>query len=244
MAAPMCLRSFSTLTRFSRAVLINRTNRRSNLCELSTTTSENKVKSESAPSDPSADTSGDNSKTTTNKVDETKADEKQKELLEVKEKLMKENEKLQVDFKDMKDKYMRALAETENVRTRMKKQVEEAKLFGIQGFCKDLLEVADILNKAMDSVPKEELDQNQHLKSLYDGLTMTSQQMIKVFSKNGLVKIDPAIGDKFDPFFHEALFQVPATGDSKADTIADIQKTGYKLHERTIRPALVGVFKS
>lgn len=138
---------------------------------------------------------------------------------------------------------MRALAETENVRTRMKKQIDEVKLFGIQGFCKDLLEVADILNQAMDSVPEEELNKNTHLKSLFDGLTMTNQQMLKVFGKHGLVKIDPAIGDKFDPFFHEALFQVPAQGDSKADTIADIQKTGYKLHERTIRPALVGVFK-
>jgi molecular chaperone GrpE len=139
---------------------------------------------------------------------------------------------------------MRALAETENVRKRMKKQVDETKVFGIQGFCKDLLEVADILNQAMDSVPRDELDKNVHLKSLFEGLTMTNKQMVKVFGKHGLTKIEPRVGDKFDPFCHEALFQVPVQGDNKPGCIADVQKSGYQLHDRTVRPAIVGVFKS
>lgn len=123
----------------------------------------------------------------------------------------------------------------------MKKQVDDAKLYGIQGFCKDLLDVADILNTATTTVPKELLDDNPHLKSLYDGLTMTESQLQKVFNKHGLVQISPAEGDKFDPNFHEALFQVP-TQENESDTIAIIQKIGYRLHDRTIRPALVGVF--
>ena len=139
---------------------------------------------------------------------------------------------------------MRALAETENVRRRMKKQVDDAKVFGIQGFCKDLLEVADILQQATESTPKEELAQNQHLKALYEGLTLTNTQMLKVFARHELRPIIPAEGEKFDPFLHEATFQVPAQEKEKDGTIAVIQKTGYKLHDRTLRPATVGVFKA
>ena len=138
---------------------------------------------------------------------------------------------------------MRSLAETENVRQRMRKQVDDAKLYGIQGFCKDLLEVADILQTATVSVPQEELSSNPHLKDLFDGLTMTETQLQKVFGKHGLVQITPSEGEKFDPNMHEALFQVP-TADKEGDTVAVVQKIGYKLHDRTLRPAMVGVFKA
>ena len=136
---------------------------------------------------------------------------------------------------------MRALAETENVRQRMTKQVEEAKLFGIQGFSRDILEVADILEKATGSVPKTELENNsnRHLSSLFQGLKMTEAQLQKAFSKNGLKKINP-IGEIFDPAFHEALFEVPG---EKPGTIAVVSTVGYILHGRTIRPARVGVVK-
>ena len=143
----------------------------------------------------------------------------------------------------MQDRYKRSLAETENVRQRLKKQIDDAKLYGIQGFCKDLLEVADILNKATEMVPKEQFDSNPELKNLFDGLTMTEAQLNKVFTKNGLVKIDPPPGEKFNPNIHEALFQQPLSGDSLQGTVAAVTKIGYKLHTRTIRPALVGVFK-
>lgn len=139
---------------------------------------------------------------------------------------------------------MRALAETENVRQRMTKQVSDVRLFGIQGFCKDLLEVADILQQATQSVPEKELQENKHLRDLYDGLVMTEAQLQKVFLKHGLEQIIPQKGDKFDPHFHEALFQVPAEDPSMASNVATVEKLGYKLHERTLRPALVGVFKS
>ncbi|ESO98283.1 hypothetical protein LOTGIDRAFT_114637, partial [Lottia gigantea] len=141
------------------------------------------------------------------------------------------------------DKYLRSLAETENVRTRMMKQVEDAKIFGIQGFCKDLLEVADILGTATESVPKEQLtEENIHLKNLYDGLVLTNSQLQKVFDKHGLVKLAPKEGELFDPFVHEALFEVPSAEKEKG-TVAVLQKSGYKLKDRTIRPALVGVFR-
>ena len=137
------------------------------------------------------------------------------------------------------DKYKRSLADNENILSRSRKQVEEARLFGIQTFSKDLLEVADILGKATETVPKEEIEKNDSLKNLYDGLLMTEAQLQKVFRKNGLEKINP-LDEKFDPYSHEALFQIPLPGKEKG-TVAIVEKVGYKLHGRTLRPALVGV---
>lgn len=148
----------------------------------------------------------------------------------------------------VQDKYKRSIAETENVRQRMMKQVQEAKLFGIQGFCKDLLEVADVLGKATESVPSDLLSAGGNdtvadaLRTLHEGLQLTETQLCVVFARHGLVKIDPALGEKFDPNFHEALFQQPAAEGSSPGTVAIVSKVGYKLHERTLRPALVGVF--
>ncbi|XP_006893686.1 PREDICTED: grpE protein homolog 1, mitochondrial [Elephantulus edwardii] len=156
--------------------------------------------------------------------------------------LADEKVKLEEQLKETTEKYKRALADTENLRQRSQKLVEEAKLYGIQAFCKDLLEVADILEKATQSVPKEEVrEDNPHLKSLYEGLVMTEVQMQKVFTKHGLLRMDP-VGAKFDPYEHEALFHAPVEG-KEPGTVALVTKVGYKLHGRTLRPALVGVAK-
>ncbi|XP_006629673.1 grpE protein homolog 1, mitochondrial [Lepisosteus oculatus] len=157
--------------------------------------------------------------------------------------LAEEKSQLEEQLKEITDKYKRALADTENLRQRSQKMVEEAKLYGIQGFCKDLLEVADILEKATVSVPKEEVTpENPHLKSLYEGLVMTEVQIQKVFAKHGLVKLNPA-GQKFDPYEHEALFHAFVEG-KEPGTVTMVTKVGYKLHGRTLRPALVGVAKA
>jgi len=157
--------------------------------------------------------------------------------------LEEQKKKLQEQFDETQDKYRRALAETENVRQRLNKQIQDARLFGIQGFCKDLLEVADILNKATECVPKEELAAaNTSLKQLYEGLQLTESQLIKVFTRHGLIQISPAEGDKFDPNIHEALFQQPPPSGKAAGTVASVTKVGYTLHSRTLRPAIVGVF--
>lgn len=171
------------------------------------------------------------------------AEQGKQEISAAEKTLMEEKNKLQEDLTQLKDKYVRSLAEMENVRQRMKKQVDDAKLYGIQGFCKDLLEVADILHTATHSVPEDQLSSSPHLKDLFNGLTMTELQLQKVFGKHGLIQVSPAEGEKFDPNVHEALFQVPTT-DKEGDTVAVVQKIGYKLHDRTVRPALVGVFKA
>lgn len=165
----------------------------------------------------------------------------------------------------LQDKYKRSLAETENLRARLQKQIEDARRFGIQGFCKDLLEVADILGHATQAVPKSEVSNNNvHLKNLYEGLTMTRDSMQQVFKRHGLESINP-INEKFNPNFHEALFQkvnhflslskrflkcvcffflFQETKEIDPDHVVEVTKIGYKLHERCIRPALVGVSRN
>ena len=137
---------------------------------------------------------------------------------------------------------MRALAEMENVRQRMQKQIEEARLFGIQEFAKDIIEVADVLEKATGSVSKKDLEDNNNLPlaSLHDGLKLTEVQLQKVLLKNGLTKIDE-VGNVFDPNIHEALFELPG---EKPGTVAVISRVGYIINGRTLRAAKVGVVKA
>lgn len=173
---------------------------------------------------------------------EVNGEEKSKEETEV-EKLLAEKDSVigekEKEVKELKDKYLRALAENENIMTRNKKLMDDARLYGIQSFAKDLLEVADILEKATESVPKEELDKNTHLKSLYEGLTMTDTQLQKVFKSHGVEKINPT-GEKFDPNFHDAMFMQPFP-EKEPGTVAVVTKIGYTLNGRPLRAALVGV---
>lgn len=98
------------------------------------------------------------------------------------------------------------MADGENLRQRLTKQIQDAKVFGIQSFCKDLLEVADTLGHATKAVPQEQLNSSPQLKNLYDGLVLTKNSLDQVFKRHGLEPIEP-LNTKFDPNYHEALFQ-------------------------------------
>ncbi|XP_055595721.1 grpE protein homolog, mitochondrial [Uranotaenia lowii] len=175
------------------------------------------------------------------KKDEDYTENERKLVAEI-EGLKKESASLLEKSKELDDKYKRALADGENLRRRLTKQIEDAKLFAIQGFCKDLLEVADILGHATEAVPKEEIsDKNPHLKNLYEGLTMTKAQLGQVFKRHGLEQVNP-LNEKFNPNLHEALFQQEVQ-NVEPNTVVVVSKIGYKLHDRCIRPALVGVSK-
>jgi len=151
----------------------------------------------------------------------------------------KEIEDAKKEAADFKDKYMRALAENENIMKRNQKFLADAKLYAVQSFSKDLLDISDVLEKATESVSQDELKANKELNDLYQGLTMTYTELHKVFVKHGLEKEDP-LGQKFDPNFHEAVFQMPDPQKEKG-SVAVVQKVGYRLHGRTLRPAIVGV---
>lgn len=163
-------------------------------------------------------------------------------ISEAEKKLMDEKEQLLEKVKEIDDKFKRALAEAENSRIRMRKQVEDAKIYGIQNFCKDLLDVADVLEKAVESVPQERLAEDEILSNLFTGIQMTEQQLQSVFRRHGLLRINP-VGEKFNPNEHHALFESVVDG-KEPGTVAVVTKIGYKLQDRTIRPAMVGVVKS
>ena len=152
-------------------------------------------------------------------------------------------ENLKEKNESLLDKYKRALAEVENSRKRGQRQVEEAKTFAIQGFCKDLLEVADVLNMAVGSLEKDAA-KDKALKSVYDGISMTETSLLKAFAKHGLVQIRPE-GQKFDPNLHEAVFEVPEEQSKfPPGHVSHVLNIGYSLHNRPVRPAKVGVVKS
>jgi len=158
------------------------------------------------------------------------------------DKLASEIEELKAKNNDFLDKYRRSIAENDNMRKRLTKQIDDAKIFGIQGFCKDLLDVADVLAKAVEAGNAIGQDQPGN-KDMIEGLKLTQTQLLQVFGRHGLTQIEPVKGtEKFDPNLHEALFQIPAPS-LDPNIVLDVQKIGYSLHGRTIRPALVGVSK-
>ncbi|CAH8553531.1 unnamed protein product [Schistosoma intercalatum] len=181
-----------------------------------------------------------NRKFSTEAVGESTPKESDKEI----ESLKTEMQKITERYNDLDDKYKRALAESENMRKRLMKQIDEAKLFGIQSFCKDLLEVADILTSATKSAPQDQLKDgvNPPFANLYHGLVLTEGQLFKVFSRYNLVQISPQVGEHFDPNIHEAVFQAPLEAGKEKNTVAVVTKVGYQLHGRPLRPACVGVF--
>ena len=134
-----------------------------------------------------------------------------------------------------------ALADMENLRTRTAKEVENAKHFSIQKFAKDLLDVTDVLDMAISSVPEEHRhdSSNPHLRDLFSGLNVTQAEMTTIFRRHGIEVFDP-IDQLFDPNFHNALFQVPMA-EKPPGTVVIVQKKGYTLNGRVIRPAAVGV---
>lgn len=157
------------------------------------------------------------------------------------DKMASEIEELKAKNNDFLDKYRRSIAENDNMRKRLTKQIDDAKIFGIQGFCKDLLDVADVLAKAVEA--GKAIEDQPGNKDMIEGLKLTQTQLLQVFGRHGLTQIEPVKGEeKFDPNLHEALFQIPAP-TLEPNIVLDVQKIGYSLHGRTIRPALVGVSK-
>ncbi|WP_119460741.1 nucleotide exchange factor GrpE [Rhodospirillaceae bacterium SYSU D60014] len=142
----------------------------------------------------------------------------------------------------LKDQLLRALAETENVRRRAQRDREDASKFAVTGFAKDLLPVADNLRRALESLPAEAIEENELLKTLSEGVEMTERQLQAAFERHNIRKIEP-LGEKFDSNLHQAMFEVPGSGEP-AGTVVQLLQSGYLLNDRLLRPAMVGVAKS
>lgn len=152
----------------------------------------------------------------------------------------------------LQDAYLRCLADQENIRERSRKEIDTTKEFAIQKFAKDLLDTVDILNMAIVAVPSELREKSSthentkdaakvfdQLTNLYTGVSMTESVLIKALQRHGVDRVNPE-GEVFDPNKHEALFQAPMS-DKTAGTIFAVQKMGYTLKGRVLRPAQVGV---
>lgn len=146
---------------------------------------------------------------------------------------------LEKEIHDLKEKVLRSLAEEENVRRIAKRDVENARTYANSSFAKAMLEVADDLERAMTVVSEDDKEKGDAtLKALVEGIEMTDKNLQKTFKKFGVVQYGE-VGQEFDPNIHDALFQIPDP-TKPANTIGQVVKTGYKLHDRVIRAAQVG----
>ncbi|KAI8899946.1 GrpE-domain-containing protein [Globomyces pollinis-pini] len=145
---------------------------------------------------------------------------------------------------ELKDAYMRSVADAENVRARTRKELLEKGDYAIQKFAKDLLSTADILSMALDAVPVAERGENTthpDLKNLYIGVEMTRKELLKTFAQYGITPYE-SLDQPFDFNLHTAIFQSPMPGKTPG-TVFHVDKTGYKIKDRILRPANVGVVK-
>lgn len=141
---------------------------------------------------------------------------------------------------DLKDRVLRALAEAENIRRRAEREVSEAKLYGAANFAREMLTFADNLRRAIESVPQDvRSDLTPSLSALLEGVELTEKDFLSRLGRFGVKPIE-ALGARFDPNQHEALFEIP--DETKiAGTVAQVVEQGYLINDRVLRPAKVGV---
>jgi molecular chaperone GrpE len=149
---------------------------------------------------------------------------------------------LQAELDKMRDQLLRALAETENVRRRAAKERDDAKMYAVTGFARDLLDFSDNVRRAIEAIPDDMKNAgDDRIRNLLAGLAAMEQQMLRTFEKHGIKKIIP-LNENFDPNFHEVMFEAPGTG-KPAGMVIQIVEPGYTLNGRLLRPARVGVAK-
>jgi molecular chaperone GrpE len=149
--------------------------------------------------------------------------------------LLKENEEL-------KDRALRVAAEMENLRRRTARDVHDARTYAVANLARDMLSVSDNLRRALDAIPAEaKASGDAGFKALIDGVEITERAMLSGLERHGVKKLEPQ-GEKFDPNFHQAMFEVP-NPDVPANTVVQIVQPGYSIGERVLRPAMVGVAK-
>ena len=149
---------------------------------------------------------------------------------------------LQAENAALKDRLMRALADTENLRRRAERERDDTAKYAVSKFAGDLLSVADNLRRAIEAVPPEARDSNELVNTLLTGVEATERELLQVFERAGIKKNDPS-GQPFDPNFHEVLFEIPNSGQP-AGTVMQLIQPGYTIHGRLLRPARVGVAKA
>ena len=170
-----------------------------------------------------------------NELDEGQTDEDNASSIE------ESNEELQIKNEELKDQLMRTLAESENLRKRTIKDVDQAKKYSHISFVRDLVSSVDNFKRALDSLPEDKADLPEPIKNLIIGLEIVEKEINSTFEKHNLKQISP-LGEKFDYNFHQAMFEVP-TNDTDPGIVIEVSQIGYLLYDRLVRPAMVGISK-
>jgi molecular chaperone GrpE len=147
----------------------------------------------------------------------------------------------EAELADSKDRLLRALAETENVRRRAERERADAAKYGASALARDLLNVADNLRRALDSLPEAQAA-DERTRNLLQGVAATERELLAAFERNGIRRIAPA-GERFDHNLHQAIFELEST-DQPPGTVVQVLQPGYVMHDRLLRPAMVAVAKS
>lgn len=149
--------------------------------------------------------------------------------------LVKENEEL-------KDRSLRLAAEMENLRRRTARDMVDARTYAVTNFARDMLNVSDNLRRAIEAVPEEaKASGDAGFKALIEGVDITERAMLSALERHGVKKLEP-VGEKFDPNFHQAMFEIP-NPDVVNGTVVQVVQAGYSIGDRVLRPAMVGVAK-
>jgi molecular chaperone GrpE len=150
---------------------------------------------------------------------------------------------LKEEASNFKDRLLRMAADMENLRKRTEREKAEATLYAATNFARDLLSVADNLGRALAALPEEERERaGEAEKNLIAGVEVTERELLSVFQRHGIRKLE-TVGQKFDPNYHQAMFEVP-TNEKPPGTVMQELQSGYAVGERCLRPALVGVSKA
>ncbi|MBX6426268.1 MAG: nucleotide exchange factor GrpE [Variibacter sp.] len=151
-------------------------------------------------------------------------------------------EALAKESAEFRDRWLRALAEMENLRRRTEREVADARTYGIASFARDMVGVADNMRRALAAVPPALRESAEAgIKSLIEGVELTDRELAKALEKHGVRRLE-AQGQKFDPHVHQAMFEVEDPS-VPAGTVVQVVQDGYTIGERVLRPALVGVAK-
>lgn len=148
-----------------------------------------------------------------------------------------ESQALRAEIAELKDRLLRALADTENTRKRAERDRREAETYGATRFARDLLSVHDNFTRALENVTDAV---RQTAPGLIEGIELTQRDLLSAFEKHKILKIAPQVGDRFDPKLHQAMFEAPVPG-TKAGDIIQVMGEGFTIGDRLLRPAQVGV---
>jgi len=150
---------------------------------------------------------------------------------------------IQAENADLRDRLLRAAAEMENTRKRAEREKQDAARYANAGFARDMLEVSDNLRRALATLKEDERETAAgSVKAMVEGVEMTERQLLAIFERHGIREVTPKPGERFDPNHHEAMFEVPGS-EHPAGSVVHVLEAGYKIGDRLLRAARVGVAK-